>query len=95
MDYLLLPDKKCKRCKHLDSSERASYKCYGSPECPAVEVQIVIKSKLEEFAKQYVAAEYEGNLLKQKQIIDLVLKESVSAQQEFNELVLSLQQNRS
>lgn len=88
MDYLLLPDKKCKHCKHLDSQEKVSYKCINSPDCPAKEVQIVIKSKVEDFVKQFKAALYEGDLVKQRQIIDLVLKESAATKQEFSEQVL-------
>lgn len=88
MDYLTLPDKKCKKCKHLDSQERTAYKCIDLPECPAKEVQIVVQSKVKDFVKQYKAALYEGDLIKQKQVIESVLKESASFRQEFSELVL-------
>lgn len=92
MDYLLLPNKNCKKCKHLDSQERTYFKCNDSPDCPAREVQIVIKSRAEEFAKKYKAAMYEGNLVEQKNVLEQVLKESVSFKQHFSELLLKKEQ---
>ena len=89
MDCLVLPDRKCKLCKHLDSLEETEYPCYDKPYCPAHEVQIIIEDKVMKAVKAFRAAQFEGNLKLQQSILATVSKQSKAFIQRFNETILN------
>ena len=61
--YLYLPYRKCKNCKHFDeSSTRAYDKCHVRPKCPAFDVGIVIENSVTDLANQYKRAMDQNDL---------------------------------
>lgn len=88
MDCLVLPDRKCKMCKHLDSLEKTEYPCYDKPFCPAHEVQIITEDKVMKAVKAFRAAQFEGNLKLQQNILSVVSKQSKAFIQRFNETII-------
>lgn len=89
MDCLMLPDRKCKVCKHLDSLEKTAYSCYDKPFCPAKEVQIITEDKVMKAVKAFKAAQFEGNLGLQQSILATVAKQSRAFIQRFNETMIN------
>ena len=88
MDCLVLPDRKCKLCKHLDSLEKTEYDCYDKPFCPAHEVQIITEDKVLKAVKAFKAAQFEGNIALQQSILATVSKQSKAFIQRFNETII-------
>lgn len=88
MDCLVLPDRKCKLCKHLDSLEKTEYDCYDKPACPAHEVQIITEDKVLKAVNAFKAAQFEGNLDLQQSILRTVAKQSKAFIQRFNETII-------
>jgi hypothetical protein len=73
-EYLYLPFSKCKNCKHLDASSSREYNCDSTVDCPATEVEIVVKNSVTELVNRYRKAVSEMDLTTVESVLSEVFK---------------------
>ena len=82
--YLYLPFKKCKNCKYFDASCSRAYTCHTNKnECPAFEIQIVVRDSVVSLVSEYKQAIKTCNLDAQSVVLDKVRKSGKAFEYKF------------